>query len=495
MLINNVLAKPHPGRNFPLLPFACGVICGGALTLGLIGLFPAAPGTPLQARHEPAPAAALPPAPTAPDLAKVKRIGPATTPEPEANLAETAAPAPEGAPAITLAAAILPLPKQVREELSQPKPVIRTISIGRGDTLMKVMLKAGAERGQAHAAITALSKLHDPRRLQPGQEIKLTFEGQAGEAARGRLLDVRLEADIDRSVIARLDGKGGFRAETVIQPLLEASVAARGRIDDSLYRAAEAARVPARVIIDLIRLYSFDVDFQRDIQPGDRFEVLYGVFEDANGAILKHGGVRYARLVVGGKALPLYRFKLPDGEFGYFNDKGESVRKALMKTPVDGARLSSRYGKRRHPILGYTKMHRGVDFAAPRGTPIMAAGDGKVESAGWNGGYGRYVRLRHNSEYKTAYAHMTRIAKGIAKGRRVRQGQIIGYVGSTGRSTGAHLHYEVYRAGRRINPLGLKLPTGRKLTGKQRIAFQKVRSGLDERYGELASAAEIALGE
>ncbi len=166
-----------------------------------------------------------------------------------------------------------------------------------------------------------------------------------------------------------------------------------------------------------------------------------------------------------------------------------------MKTPVDGARLSSRYGRRRHPILGYTKMHRGIDFAAPRGTPIMAAGDGMVESAGWNGGYGRYIRIRHNSEFKTAYAHMTRIAKGMRRGKRVKQGQVIGYVGSTGRSTGPHLHYEVIRQGRQINPLGLKLPTGRKLTGAERKLFQQARRGLDARFAALSRTETLAQSE
>jgi murein DD-endopeptidase MepM/ murein hydrolase activator NlpD len=258
-------------------------------------------------------------------------------------------------------------------------------------------------------------------------------------------------------------------------------VAAAGDIDLSLYAAAESARVPARVIVDLIRLYSFDVDFQRDIHAGDRFEVYYEVLR-SDGRQVQTGEILYARLTVGGRELPLYRFRHRDGDVEYYNDKGESARKALMKTPIDGARLSSGFGLRRHPILGYTKMHRGIDFAAPTGTPIMAAGDGQVELAGWNGAYGRYVRVRHNSEFRTAYAHMTRIAKSVRAGRRVKQGDIIGYVGTTGRSTGPHLHYEVLRGSKQVNPMGLKLPTGRTLSGAERTAFQKFKTTVETDY-------------
>ena len=371
--------------------------------------------------------------------------------------------------------------------------LIRTVAIGRGDTLMQVMVEAGAKRSQAHAAIQALAKVHNPRRLRPGQEITMRFETDGDD--KPRLINVSLNADVARSVIAQRTEGGGFRAETVDRPLTRAHMKARGDINLSLYGAAEQAGVPPQVIVDLIRIFSFDIDFQRDIHAGDRFELLYDVMQDASGTVVKNGDVLYARLTVGGKDLPLYRFELPDGDIGYFNEKGESVKKALMKTPVDGARLSSRYGRRRHPILGYTKMHRGIDFAAPRGTPVMAAGDGKIERAGWNGSYGRYVRIRHNSEYKTAYAHLTRIARGVKPRRRIKQGQIIGYVGSTGRSTGPHLHYEVVKRGRQINPLGLKLPTGRKLTGRERRLFQKARAGLEARYAALAGPGKVAQSE
>jgi len=359
----------------------------------------------------------------------------------------------------------------------------RRVTIAKGDTLMKVLVKAGVPRGEAHAAITALAKEYDPRRLRPGQELTLTFAGD--DAAKTKLHTVALHASVEEDVVARLSDDG-FRASSIAQTLEARPRRARARIDSSLFLAAERAQVPLPVILELIRLYSFDVDFQRDIQPGDSFEVLFESEYTEDGTLARHGDVLYARLTVQGTALPLFRYETSDGQLDYFNDKGHSVRKALMKTPIDGARLSSRFGMRRHPILGYRKQHRGIDFAAPTGTPIMAAGNGTVEVAGRNGAYGHYIRIRHNSEYKTAYAHLSKYARGVRKGSRVKQGQIIGYVGSTGRSTGPHLHYEVLRGNRQINPLGLKLPTGRKLKGAELARFEDTRK---QTTGLLAAAA------
>ncbi|WP_373090167.1 M23 family metallopeptidase, partial [Sneathiella sp.] len=225
-------------------------------------------------------------------------------------------------------------------------------------------------------------------------------------------------------------------------------------------------------IVDLIRIFSYDVDFQREIQPGDSFEVYFERFSDENGDILKDGAIHWASMTLSGKKISLYRFKTDDDGFtDYYDEQGRSVKKSLMRTPIDGARLTSGFGKRKHPVLGYTKMHRGVDFGARRGTPIMAAGNGVIERASRYGSFGNYVLIRHNNEYETAYAHMKKFAKGIHKGSHVKQGQIIGYVGTTGRSTGPHLHYEVHKNNRQINPLSVKLPAGRKLTGKMLTAF------------------------
>jgi murein DD-endopeptidase MepM/ murein hydrolase activator NlpD len=369
-----------------------------------------------------------------------------------------------------------------------PPTVARTVAVEPGDTLMNLMLRAGAERGDAYNAIEALAKHYDPRRLRPGQEVTLVFDA-AGQP--GRLENVNLSADVDRRVVVARN-EDGFVAEELARELEARPQRAAGRIDDSLYLAATRALVPDPVVIELIRLYSFDVDFQRDIQPGDAFELYYEGLADETGAIVKQGPIQYARLEVGGKALPLYRFETDDGDVDYYNAKGESVRKALLRTPVDGARLSSRFGMRKHPILGYTKMHRGLDFAAPSGTPIMAAGNGTIEFAGRNGAYGKYIRIRHNGEYKTAYAHMSKLARGMGKGKRVRQGDIIGYVGTTGRSTGPHLHYEVLAGSKQINPLGLKLPTGRTLADSELDRFQKMRRALDKQIEQLPLATQVA---
>ena len=369
-------------------------------------------------------------------------------------------------------------------EPEEPKEVVKTVSISRGDTLVKAMERAGAERREAHLAATALSDVFDPRRLKPGLDLTLTF-AMAEDGESPRLTGVRFDENVAREIIAHAGEDGRYKAKSIDRPLTRHSVKAEGTIDDSLYLSARKAGLPPAIIIEMIRLYSFIVDFQRDIQPGDKFEVFYDSLHTEDGTLARLGDIRFAVLNVGGKDLPLYRYKLKDGTVDYFDAKGSSARKSLMRTPVDGARLSSRFGKRRHPILGYTKMHKGVDFAAPRGTPIMAAGDGVIDYAGRHGGYGKYVRIRHNNDYKTAYAHMSRYGRGIKRGRRVKQGQIIGYVGSTGRSTGPHLHYEVLRSGRQVNPLKIKVATGLKLKGKELARFQEVRGHVER----LAAAA------
>lgn len=365
------------------------------------------------------------------------------------------------------------------------------VTIGRGDTLTEVLVEAGVERALAHNAATALAKIQDPRRIRPGQEMTLQYAPANGDAEK-RLASVIFHASVESDVVAERTGDTDFTASLIERPLETRVHVARANIEDSLFVAADRAGVPMPVILELIQIYSFDVDFQRDIQPSDSFEVMFQSSYTPDGKVARHGDVIYASLNVGDRRLPLYRFEMSDGEVDYFDARGRSVRKALMKTPIDGARLSSRFGPRRHPILGYTKMHRGVDFAAPKGTPIMAAGKGKVEFAGRNGSYGKYIRVRHNSEFKTAYAHLSRVAKGIRKGARVRQGQIIGYVGSTGRSTGPHLHYEIIRNGKQVNPLALKLPSGRTLKGKELAAFKQQRLATDNQLAQAKPVVNVA---
>ena len=301
----------------------------------------------------------------------------------------------------------------------------------------------------------------------------------AAPGAAERLLSVAIPVTPEREVAAVRDPQGQFVPVDVTHALDREPVRATGTIDDSLFLAAERGGVPARIIMDAIRIFSWDVDFQREIRPGDSFELLFERLRDDDGEAVMVGEIIYASLTLSGKSLRLYRHQLDDGSTDYFDEKGHSVRKALLRTPVDGARLSSGFGRRRHPILGYTKMHRGLDFAAPSGTPIMAAGDGVVETAGTNGAYGKYIRIRHNSTYKTAYAHLESYARGIRSGTRVEQGQTIGFVGTTGRSTGPHLHYEVLTDGRQTNPRNIKLPTGQILENKALARFVERRLEID----------------
>ena len=380
---------------------------------------------------------------------------------------------------------------------SGPEPdatVSKTVTARKGDTLMKVLTRTGADRRQAHDAIAALSRVFNPRKLKAGQKVTLTFRPPESGEGRAKLVGVAIAASAERDVVARRRDDGSFAPREVTRDLRRRLVRGNGDIDDSLYLAARRAGLPPGVLMEVIRIFSWDVDFQRDIQPGDRFDVVFARYLDGDGRTVREGEVVRASLTLSGTRLEVSRYEpAEDGVVDYFDRGGQSVRKALLRTPLDGARLTSGYGKRKHPILGYTRVHRGVDFGAPRGTPIYAAGDGVIESAGWNGNYGRYIRLRHNRELKSAYGHLRRIAKGIRRGKRVRQGQVIAYLGSTGLSTGPHLHYEVMVKGRRLNPMRVKLPSGRRLKGAELARFQDWLAELEPRIAQAqALSARVA---
>ena len=370
-------------------------------------------------------------------------------------------------------------------EAAGPIPIDRKIRISRGDTLMGLMIEAGVERIEAYNAIEALRTHFDPRRLRPDHEIVVSFEkeNEAAEAETFTGLVIRPDRAVEYAV--RRTGDGQFSAGKSVTEVERTLVRAEGVIRSSLYLSAVEAGVPAGVLQELVRIYSWDVDFQRSIQPDDRFDVMYERFLAKDGTHVRDGEIIYANLVLQGDEHPLYRHTLADGSADHFDGKGKSARKALMRTPINGARLSSGYGVRRHPILGFNKMHQGVDFAAPTGTPIYAAGDGTVVYRGRNGAYGNYIRIRHNSEYSTAYAHLSRFNRRARNGQRVKQGQIIGYVGSTGRSTGPHLHYEILRRGRQTNPMRVRMPSGRNLKGEELARFQAERARIEEKFAGL----------
>ena len=271
--------------------------------------------------------------------------------------------------------------------------------------------------------------------------------------------------------------------ENIIK-LNKKEVVVKNSIKNNLYASAMESKIEPNIIIEFARIFGFEVDFQRDIRKGDWFEIYYEKFEDDNGKVRDTGKIIYASMFVNREEINLYNFK-DKGEEEYYDIKGKSITKSLMKTPINGARLSSSFGMRKHPILGYNKMHRGTDFAAPSGTPIMASGSGTVTRARWCGGGGNCVKIKHNSTYETIYAHMKAFAKGIKEGRKVRQGQIIGYVGSTGMSTGPHLHYEVIVNGKKVNSQRLKLPSGKILKGSARENFELERIKIDLKLAEL----------
>ena len=271
--------------------------------------------------------------------------------------------------------------------------------------------------------------------------------------------------------------------ENILQ-LYKKEVVVKNVIKNNLYTSAVEVGIEPNIIVEFARIFGFEVDFQRDIRIGDWFEIYYEKFEDDNKKVRDTGKIIYASMYVNGEEINLYNFKYKNEE-EYYDIKGKSITKSLMKTPINGARLSSSFGMRKHPILGYNKMHRGTDFAAPSGTPIMASGSGTITRARWCGGGGNCVKIKHNSTYETIYAHMKAFAKGIKEGKKVKQGQIIGYVGSTGLSTGPHLHYEVLVNGKKVNSQRLKLPSGKTLTGEERKQFELDRIKIDLKLANL----------
>ncbi len=320
-----------------------------------------------------------------------------------------------------------------------------------GEGLATLLRRAGFDRADAAAAIDAVVGRASLRSLPVGLEVRAARDGFAFTARNGR------------DLYAIRDPEEGWLAFTAIRPVERYLAYAQGVIDDSIYRAANANDIPDPALAEYIRVMGFSVDFQREIRGGDAFELLYEQQIDQITGDIIATDLHYAGLMLSGKQLGYYRYDHDGSRVGWYDREGRSAARTLIRTPISGARLSSSYGMRRHPISGYNAMHRGVDFAAPTGTPIIAAGSGLITEAGWYGSYGRYIRIRHNSTYDTAYAHMSRIARGIRPGARVEQGQVIGYVGSTGRSTGPHLHYEILVNNRKVNPMTVSLPTGERI--------------------------------
>ena len=372
--------------------------------------------------------------------------------------------------------------------------------------------------------LSSISRSLEPRfekykyRIKEGENLKVILENlDLGEAEIKKIIDfilinkIKLNLYANQQIILEIDNLKNRKIKQIIIPTskkkeLTISASKNNSFDvveltkeltinkvykenfikNSLYKAAVDKNIDPNIIIQFAQIYGFQIDFQRDIRKNDSFQIVYEEYKNEENKTVDFGNILYANLILQGKAYELYHFSSEKDKINdHFESNGQSIKKTLMKTPINGARLSSSYGMRKHPILGYNKMHQGTDFAAPMGTPIMASGTGKVTKAGWCGGGGNCVKIKHNTTYSTVYAHMSKFARGIKKGVRVNQGQIIGYVGSTGMSTGPHLHYEVIKNGKKVNSQTLKLPSGKKLKGKIREDFELVKIKIDVLKSEL----------
>ena len=353
--------------------------------------------------------------------------------------------------------------------------------ISSGETFDKILNNYSIPNEEINQIKKKLNSDYNINDLKPNLEIKITIDQSNNKKITSFLFPVSRTEKIQ---LTRNLDNNLFEKKIIITNLNKKIVFKEGKITQSLYKTAIDLNVQPNVIIEFARIYGFQVDFQRDIRKNDNFQIMYEVFEDDNKKIFETGNIVFADLKLSGVNNSLYYFDIKGSE-GHYDKNGKSVKKALMKTPINGARLSSSFGMRKHPIDGYNKMHKGTDFAAPMGTPIMASGDGVIKRARWCGGGGNCVKIRHNSTYETIYAHMKNFARGIKEGVRVRQGQIVGYVGSTGKSTGPHLHYEVIENGTKINSQKLKLPSGKVLKGQERKIFEVKKIKLDVLKSEL----------
>jgi murein DD-endopeptidase MepM/ murein hydrolase activator NlpD len=351
------------------------------------------------------------------------------------------------------------------KNVNTSKNNVKIIIVEKGQTFLSILDNFNFENKKKFEIINAINTIYDLRELKENQKIiffinkKENIEKIIIELNYITNLEVNLRSDIKIEKI-KLETFSEIKSQEYI-------------ITNSLYADGINNNIPNQILIKLIQLFSFDLDFQRDIQKDTKVSVSYEKIFVKNKLEYTFGNIEYAEIIIKKNTLEYFKFLTDDGFTDYFNREGKNVKKSILKTPLDGARLSSSFGMRKHPISGFNKMHKGVDFAAPIGTPVYAGGNGVIEMVGTNGGYGKYIRIRHNNEYKTAYAHLSSYKKGVSKGVRVSQGEVIGYVGSTGRSTGPHLHYEIIYQNKQINPLKLKLPSGKILTGDELTRFEK----------------------
>mgnify|MGYP003894046989 FL=1 len=368
------------------------------------------------------------------------------------------------------------LKKTLNYVINNLEPKYKKINhkIKSGETFDKILKDYSIDKDEITIIKNSLIKKVNINKLTTKQSIQFKID-QTNNKIKEFVFQI---SNTEKIYLKRNIEENKFNQEIVSVKLDKKIIYKENIIIQSLYKSATDKSIPANTIIEFARIYGFQVDFQRDVRKQDKFQIMYEVFLDENKKIIETGEILFANLKLSGQNNSLYYFDYDENE-GHYDKNGKSVQKALMKTPINGARLSSSFGMRKHPIDGFNKMHRGTDFAAPKGTPIMASGNGIIKKAGWCGGGGNCVKIRHNSTYETIYAHMSKFARGIKNGVRVKQGQTIGYVGSTGKSTGPHLHYEVVVNGKKVNSQKLKLPSGKILKGKERKFFETNKIKLD----------------
>lgn len=358
--------------------------------------------------------------------------------------------------------------------------------IRNGDTLLKILADVGAQEQDVFSILNALKKIKFSQSLNIGSVISITYRSQNNEEAPDSkennkvvISNVTIPSSVEENIVITRKNDGGYDARELKIKLLRYNSRYFGVIKNGLFVDGVESGISPNSMMNMINLYGYDVDFQRDIHSGDKFEMLVESFYDENGKKVRDGNVLYSSLMLQNRKIEIYMHKV-DNRVEYFDSKGNSVRKSLLRTPINGARVSSGFGMRRHPILGYSKMHKGVDFAASTGTPILAAGAGTIIYMGIKGGYGNYVQIKHNNDYATAYGHASRFNKKFRNGAKVKQGDVIAYVGTTGRSTGPHLHFELLYKGSQVNPAKVKATSGIKLVGKELVRFEASKNEIDK---------------
>lgn len=355
--------------------------------------------------------------------------------------------------------------------------------LNEGETLGSILDQANISSNDAASIIEAFSKKYNPRKLKIGTVVEFFFDKRSDGTSAFNNMVVNISNL--KKISVSLNSSNEFSAYELTIPLVKQVVHHKSVIKSSIIGAALEMSIPSNTIMSMIRAFSYDVDFQRDIKNGDQLEVVVEKFYTEDGKLSHTGNILYSSLVLRNKKVSIYHFVHPDGQVSYYNEKGESIKKEFLRTPINAARISSKFGMRNHPVHGYSKMHKGVDFAAPTGTPILAAGSGVVETATRLKGYGKYIRIKHNGTYSTAYGHASRFAKGIKSGTKVTQGQVIAYVGSTGVTSGPHLHYEVLENGKQINPLKFKFASkNEKLSGKLLELFKQNKKKIDKQLSQ-----------